>query len=269
MRAKLLILIANCSLFMTAATFPANAGTATPVLNTASLNPALQKCVQDESKKDWDAVISDCTRAIVGGKLGRNDMFTAYAVRSTAYAAKKNFNAMLADGDALVRIAPNQGQGFIARGAAYEGLGNPERAIAEYTNAISIDRTVAGIYLNRGDLYANAGKYPEAKKDFETCLTLDPKLQNCRLSLDTVNSAVAQNQTSASAPPPWDDSGEIEWSGAGYYVVDRGLIYAGPFSKKADCAAATANKERPLTGNGYKCIYAPNQGQLLDGSVEP
>lgn len=266
MRARLWIPAAGCLLAMMLATLSANAGAATP-----APNPVLQKCVQDESKKDWDAAIADCTAAIVSGKLSKNDMFTAYAFRALGYFAKKNFDAMLADGTALISIAPNNSVGFFTRGNAYEGLGKPEQAIVEYTKVIAIDK-YPDTYSRRGVLYANAGKYPEAKKDFETCLKLDPKQKNCRSSLDAVNGFIAQSQphTLPSAALAWDKNGAIGWKGPGYYAQDDGGgyvgigVFAGGFAAEADCIAAIqANVRRDDEFySRYHCVYHSSKSEI-------
>ena len=60
-------------------------------------------------------------------------------------------------------------------GAAYNGLGQYERAIDDLTQAIELDHENAGAYTNRGLAYFAAGRYDRAVADLSEAIQLAPK----------------------------------------------------------------------------------------------
>ena len=56
-----------------------------------------------------------------------------------------------------------------------------DRALYNYNRCIAIDSTFDIVYSNRGILYFNTGKYPEALKDFNVALRLKPDNTNAYL----------------------------------------------------------------------------------------
>ena len=53
--------------------------------------------------------------------------------------------------------------------------GEPDRAIADCTNAIRLGLRWAGMYLDRGRAHAAKGEYDEAIADYTEAIRLDPK----------------------------------------------------------------------------------------------
>ncbi len=63
------------------------------------------------------------------------------------------------------------------RGAAHERKGDFDKAIADYTEAISHNPDIAGAYFSRGLLYArHKGDYDKAIADCNEVIRLDPTL---------------------------------------------------------------------------------------------
>ena len=53
--------------------------------------------------------------------------------------------------------------------------GNPDRALAELTEAIRLDPTLAKAYANRGWVYVEKGDQEKAIADCTEAIRLDPK----------------------------------------------------------------------------------------------
>jgi tetratricopeptide (TPR) repeat protein len=67
-----------------------------------------------------------------------------------------------------------QPQIFIWRGLCYKELGDYERAVQEYTVAITLDPKSTGSYLNRALAFVDAGKLGEALEDLNLVLSIEP-----------------------------------------------------------------------------------------------
>jgi len=102
------------------------------------------------SDKDWDEctqqkdhplAISACTRILSESGLSARD-------RSTA---------------------------LTNRGNAYDDNGDPERALADYTSAISIDARNNDAFFNRGITYRRKKEFQRSIADFDQALRLNPK----------------------------------------------------------------------------------------------
>ena len=55
---------------------------------------------------------------------------------------------------------------YINRGVSYADLGEYERAIEDYDEAIRLDPQSARAYINRGNAYDGLGKSEEAERDY-------------------------------------------------------------------------------------------------------
>jgi tetratricopeptide (TPR) repeat protein len=63
---------------------------------------------------------------------------------------------------------------YYNRGNAYNGKGNYDKAIVDFTQAINLDPNYAAAYYNRGLAYANKGDYDKVITDLEAVLRIDP-----------------------------------------------------------------------------------------------
>lgn len=59
----------------------------------------------------------------------------------------------------------------------HEQRGDPDAALADYTQALALDPKLAPAYVNRGIILLQKGREPEADKDFEAGFKLDPSLR--------------------------------------------------------------------------------------------
>jgi len=74
----------------------------------------------------------------------------------------------------LLRLYPHAPVALVQRGIAYRLMGDYERAIADYTEAIRIDPDYAVAYHNRGIAYCLMDDYERAVADYTEAIRLDP-----------------------------------------------------------------------------------------------
>lgn len=72
---------------------------------------------------------------------------------------------------------PKNAAEFNTRGVGYQNAGRPNKAIADFTEAIRLDPTAAVYYRNRGIVYANRRRLPNAIADFSEAVRLDPNIR--------------------------------------------------------------------------------------------
>jgi tetratricopeptide (TPR) repeat protein len=64
---------------------------------------------------------------------------------------------------------------FYNRANAYSRLGDFDRSIQDYDQAIKIDPNFANAFYNRGNAYGNKGQFDRAIQDFDQAIKIDPK----------------------------------------------------------------------------------------------
>ena len=84
------------------------------------------------------------------------------------------YQKAIADYAEAIRLDPNFPKAYNNRGAAYLDLGEYEDAIADHTEALRIDRNYYPAYHGRGLAYHDLGDYEQAIADFESYLGLAP-----------------------------------------------------------------------------------------------
>ena len=70
---------------------------------------------------------------------------------------------------------PNYAAAYYNRGIAWRHKGDPDRAIADYDQAIKLNPTAAA-YNNRGSAWAAKGEFDRAMADLDQAIKLDPRL---------------------------------------------------------------------------------------------
>ena len=82
----------------------------------------------------------------------------AYSSRGRAYGRLGQLERKIQDYDEAIRLDPQLALGYSNRGAAYSGLSQLKRAIEGLDEAIRLDPQVASAYANRAMAYTLLGK---------------------------------------------------------------------------------------------------------------
>ncbi len=167
-----------------------------------------------------EQALSSFDRAIA---LGMNNpmVHAARAVALFNYAIALTAVARVEDAIAAYELAiaakPDHAQAYANRGVLLAQLGRLDAATDSHTRSLAIHPQQAQVYANRGNAYFLRKQLPEAARDFEQALALDPghdfvagtlfhtKMQMCRwehadITLAAVEAGIA---TGAKVAPPF------------------------------------------------------------------
>lgn len=128
-------------------------------------------CNQD---RDPDRRISGCTAVIRSGDYSGKDLAAAYTNRGNAYDDLGEYNRAIDDYTEALRIEPGYASAYNNRGVSYDNLGDYTRAIENYDQALRYDPGHVNAYYNRGNAYDDLGEYRRAILDYSKALRLDP-----------------------------------------------------------------------------------------------
>ncbi len=87
-----------------------------------------------------------------------------------------------------------EAQGHFDRGLAQFAAGLPEEAVANFTQAITLDPTYVEAYQFRGDAYVQLGRYDLARADYQQVLALNPQPE-IQAAVTAALQEIAQKQT--------------------------------------------------------------------------
>lgn len=91
-------------------------------------------------------------------------------VRGDADAAIKEYRS-------VIGLRPELPEAYTNLAAAQKRRGNPQDAIASLNKALELNGNLGTALNNRGWIYAEQEKWPEARRDFEAALTIDSQDQ--------------------------------------------------------------------------------------------
>jgi len=99
----------------------------------------------------------------------------AYNNRGKYYRENKQFDKALADYDNMLRIAPDDFNGFNSRGRLWFDLGKIDKALPDFNRSIELNPRFAKAYSNRGAVYGMKKEYALAAADLTRSLELNPE----------------------------------------------------------------------------------------------
>lgn len=193
--------------------------------------------------------------------------------------------------DEFVRRAPTNHDAHYLRGVAFEGVGDFQRALVDYANAIelfSTDRAKIGIsvFLRMANAYARLGQFCEAATPILTWVAIDPvRRDNSRTQKIIADYESQGNCAKADSfqkerfalrgqTRVVTATGEINGV-KGTFIIDTGASYVtitSAFAKRAKISTAGANEITLATANGpAKALLTRTDavalGKLRAGSV--
>ena len=125
-------------------------------------------------KETGDVAIAACTRLIESGEFTGNGLAAIYFNRGVTWREMGDHDRAIQDYTEAIKLNPNFEQAFFNRGNAYEEKGQLERAIQDYNRAIELKPDYAKAFNNRGYVYDEKGEFGHAIQDYDRAVALKP-----------------------------------------------------------------------------------------------
>jgi lipoprotein NlpI len=130
------------------------------------------KFVGEISKADQS--IAACDRLIGDSTVTASSRAAAFLNRCGWRWAKKDPDLALADCNEAISIDGSRAEAYVNRGNVFLSKGDAERALSDFNQAIQLDPRGAWAYNARGELYKNKGDASRAMADVSESIRLDP-----------------------------------------------------------------------------------------------
>jgi protein O-mannosyl-transferase len=183
------------------------------------------------------------------------DANIAYVNRGIAFMKLGQFDKAIKDYTEAISRKPSDYNAFYSRAAVLAKLNLVSQAIADYSAAIELKPSYYEAYNNRGILYEKMGQLDEAMADFNTAISLNP----------------SYFQSYANRGRAYDSAGQFDraladfdraitlnpYDSDAYY--NRGLF----FSRAGQLDRALADFDRAITLNPYNPDAYYNRGLVL------
>jgi lipoprotein NlpI len=130
-----------------------------------------RKCLEE---KNPDLTIHYCSRAIRSGQLSDLELANSFHGRGIAYGRIGDYDRAIQDFDQALRLNLNHADAFNNRGLAYQFKKDYDRAIQDYDQALRLNPNHADAFTNRARARFYQGKFAEAGSDFAKAVGLAP-----------------------------------------------------------------------------------------------
>ncbi|MDP6587814.1 MAG: tetratricopeptide repeat protein [Alphaproteobacteria bacterium] len=110
------------------------------------------------SRGDYDLAIENYTRAIRSGELSGENLAAVYTGRGIVYYIESQSERAIADYSEALSLDPGHVEAWYMRGIAYWLQGRHDLAISDYTEALSLDPGHVNAASNRDAAYALSGQ---------------------------------------------------------------------------------------------------------------
>jgi len=144
------------------------------VSGPTNLSQQLDQC-SGKDKPSADQIISACTALIESGRGNAHGVSQAAYNRGNAYATIGDYDRAIADYDQAIRLNPTMAAAFDNRGRLYSEKNQFERAIADYDEAIRLNPNAANALHNRCWARIALGNARAALADCNESLRLEPQ----------------------------------------------------------------------------------------------
>ncbi len=124
---------------------------------------------------DPAAMIAACTRVIESKAGTPKELASAYLNRGLAYRDKRQLDAAIADETQALTLDPNLHTAHVARALAYAIKKDFAAAIRDFDAVLQLDPHNPVVLANRGAAYIQAQQYANAVRDFDELVRLQPQ----------------------------------------------------------------------------------------------
>jgi tetratricopeptide (TPR) repeat protein len=158
--------------------FVAGAAAWLALANPISIRPAAAAADAETCDKDkGDEAIAACTRVIENPSTTPSNRVIAYYNRGYEYDEKEDYDRAIADYDEAIKIDRKFFKAYFNRAIAYNAKGDTGRAIADFSEVIRLDPSNARAYHNRGILKKGAGDSAGGSADIARAKELNPDVK--------------------------------------------------------------------------------------------
>jgi tetratricopeptide (TPR) repeat protein len=135
----------------------------------------LEQSATAQTEGDDQTVIDALTQAIKSNQLSHDSLIAAYFDRGVSYMDLGDHQKAISDFSQAIGLDGEREYIFIQRGVAYQATGDLEKALADFDRALSMDpEDTFGLY-HRGQAHFSAGEMELALTDYIRVLELDPE----------------------------------------------------------------------------------------------
>ncbi|CAD8173218.1 unnamed protein product [Paramecium pentaurelia] len=99
----------------------------------------------------------------------------AYYNRGNLYTNIGDKDKALSDYNQAILLDPDNAKAYYNRGNLYQTIGDKDKALRDYNQAIQLDPKFSIAYNNRGNLYKDIGEKDKALSDYNQAIQLDTK----------------------------------------------------------------------------------------------
>ena len=144
-------------------------------LNTAYMNRCAEGAAQASKSGKFDAEgFEYCTLSLDTEPLGRLATAMTYNNRGILFLVRGDHDKAKADFDAAIRTDPSFGGAYVSRSWANVMSGRYNDAVADANSAIAKGAATAQAHYNRGAAYEGLGNGQRAYRDYLKASQLDP-----------------------------------------------------------------------------------------------
>src|SRR6516165_3984061 len=140
---------------------------------SAQVQQLIDSCGKDASALSPSQRIDSCTALIQSGGVFGQGLSWAYENRCSAYAANGQADLAIADYSQAIQL-DRTAHPYNSRGDAYLSKGDYEHAIADYDRVVELDKNNPRVFLKRGVANLYLGAVQKAAADLSRSSELDP-----------------------------------------------------------------------------------------------
>ena len=140
----------------------------------AQWNNDAEKCSKDEVT--YRQKIHYCTLALSSGQLSQVNMANTYFNRGVAYDGHGELEKAVEDFSQAIALKPEDADFYLNRGVSYLELGEGEKGVADFDKAVELRPEDPGLRFNRGVLLEQLGRPDAAREDYVRAYALAPEV---------------------------------------------------------------------------------------------
>jgi tetratricopeptide (TPR) repeat protein len=136
----------------------------------------IDACLNRSGKTALPRIIQACTESLDHNVLPSDQRYFLAASRADAYFIHGDWRHALDDYSAAIKLAPHNGELFYDRGVVFASRSEDDAALHDFNTAMSIDsKLVVPALRHRAKIYAARGNLSGALADYSEAISLQPK----------------------------------------------------------------------------------------------